>query len=529
MDYAELYKRYDKHLCKCTGMGISLDISRVNFNPRFFNQHEDLMNQAYAAMAELEAGAIANPDENRMVGHYWLRNPSLAPKPELKQGIETVLADIKTFADQIHSKAIVPPNTGSSRGFSDLLIVGIGGSALGPQLVADALGTKRDKMRVHFMDNTDPDGMARTLDQLQTKFKSTLVVVISKSGGTPETRNGMLETKAAFEADGHDFSKHAVAVTGPGSKLDQIAESEGWLKRFPMEDWVGGRTSIMSAVGLLGMALQGIDIDKFLDGAARMDELTRSTKTKRNPAALLALMWYFCTKGKGEKDMVMLPYKDRLVLMSKYLQQLIMESLGKKEDLDGNVVHQGINVFGNKGSTDQHAYVQQLRDGLNNFFATFIVVLQDVAKVNKYEPIEVEAGTTSGDYLSGFFQGTRDALTSAGRESITLTLDKLDTATVGALIALYERAVGFYATMVNINAYHQPGVEAGKKAAAEILEIQHAAVKWVKANTGQSYTAAEVAEGMGQADRAEAVLHCLTHLAANKREVRMVRGRFEAL
>ena len=146
-----------------------------------------------------------------------------------------------------------------------------------------------------------------------------------------------------------------------------MAAEEGWLKRFPMWDWVGGRTSVMSAVGLVPAALQGLDTDAFLEGAAAMDAKTRAHRCQANAAMLLALMWYYAGNGSGEKDMVILPYKDRLVLFSQYLQQLVMESLGKKLDLDGKVVHQGIAVYGNKGSTDQHAYVQQLRDGVPNF------------------------------------------------------------------------------------------------------------------------------------------------------------------
>ena len=159
------------------------------------------------------------------------------------------------------------------------------------------------------------------------------------------------------------------------SNLDKFAVANHWLARFPMWDWVGGRTSETSAVGLLPMALQGFDVDAFLEGAMECDKITRINNVKVNPAALLALMWCYIGNDKGAKDMVILPYKDRLELISRYLQQLVMESLGKERDLDGNVVHQGIAVYGNKGSTDQHAYIQQLRDGLNNFFATFIEVL----------------------------------------------------------------------------------------------------------------------------------------------------------
>jgi Glucose-6-phosphate isomerase len=135
-------------------------------------------------------------------------------------------------------------------------------------------------------------------------------------------------------------------------------------RAFPMPDWIGGRTSVMSAVGLLPMALQGFDIDAFLAGAAAMDERTRAPDVAQNAAMLLALMWYYAGNGKGEKDMVVLPYKDRLALFTKYLQQLVMESLGKEKNLAGEIVHQGIAVYGNKGSTDQHSYVQQLRDGV---------------------------------------------------------------------------------------------------------------------------------------------------------------------
>src|SRR5262249_43261696 len=148
--------------------------------------------------------------------------------------------------------------------------------------------------------------------------------------------------------------RHAVAITMPGSHLDHDAAEQRWLARFPMFDWVGGRTSVLSAVGLVPAALQGLDIDGLLAGAAACDEATRSHDPHGNPAALLALMWYHATGGKGKKDMVVLPYKDRLLLFSRYLQQLVMESLGKQLDLEGRRVEQGLSVYGNKGSTDQH-------------------------------------------------------------------------------------------------------------------------------------------------------------------------------
>ena len=381
--------------------------------------------------------------------------------------------------------------------------------------MADSLGSPQDKLTPYFLDNTDPDGFDRMFARLGDGLKQTLVLVTSKSGGTKETRNGMLEVQARFQKLGTPFAPNFVAVTGHGSDLDKLAETEGWLRRFPMYDWVGGRTSVMSAVGLLPAALQGIDIDAFLRGAAEMDQHTRRHETLRNEAMLLSLMWYFATDGQGKKDMVILPYKDRLVLLSKYLQQLVMESLGKERDLDGKVVHQGIAVYGNKGSTDQHAYVQQLREGVPNFYATFIEVRRDRPAGAAFE---VEPDVTSGDYLQGFLRGTRTALYENGRDSLTISIPEVSPYSLGALIALYERAVGFYGSLVHINAYHQPGVEAGKKAATRLLELQKKVRAQLSASTGKTETAEALATQIG-ADP-EDVYHILRHLSANASGVR---------
>jgi len=190
----------------------------------------------------------------------------------------------------------------------------------------------------------------------------------------------------------------------------------------------------------------------------------------------------------------------------------VMESLGKEFDLAGRVVNQGIAVYGNKGSTDQHAYVQQLREGVNNFFVTFIEVLKDRdAKTS----LEVEPGVTSGDYLQGFLLGTRDALSEKERHSITLTLADLSPRSLGMLIALYERVTGLYASLVGINAYHQPGVEAGKKAAGAVLTLQRALVAALTAERGRAFTAPELAAKAGAPEAAEIAFKVLEHLSAN--------------
>ena len=504
------WEKFTKHYLSIDELDFALDISRIDFGDDFLAEMEPKMQSAFQSMADLEAGAIANPDEGRMVGHYWLRNSALAPEPELAAEIEGCLARIKKIAADVHNSQI----KGANGTFKNCLIIGIGGSALGPQFVADALGDPQgDKMQLFFFDNTDPDGLDRTLASLNGQLGETLAVVISKSGGTPETRNGMLEAKAAYQAAGLDFAQHAIAITGEGSKLDQVAVSENWITRLPMWDWVGGRTSELAAVGLLPAALQGLNIDRILAGAAAMDANTRVNDTAKNPAALLALMWYFATDAKGAKDMVVLPYKDRLMLFSKYLQQLVMESLGKELDLDGKVVHQGIAVYGNKGSTDQHAYVQQLREGVDNFFATFIEVLKD----RDGDSIEVEDGTTSGDFLQGFFLGTRDALYDNGRQSITITIREVTPEAVGQLIALFERAVGLYASLININAYHQPGVEAGKKAAASVLELEQKVITHLKEQGGTKLDAVTIAQNLNLESETETIFKLLNRLTANQR------------
>jgi glucose-6-phosphate isomerase len=514
----ELWERYKALLFEDPGLGMALDLSRAGLGDGDVAEREAAVQAALGAMAALEGGAIANPDEGRRVGHYWLRAPEKAPEPELGAAIRDTWERVLDFAARVHDGRVSPPRADR---FRHVLVIGIGGSALGPQLVADALGGPGDRLAAHFLDNTDPDGLDRVLGGLGDGLAETLAVVISKSGGTAETRNGMVEAEAAYRSRGLEFAAHAVAITQDGSALDRQARAQGFLARFPMWDWVGGRTSVTSAVGLLPAALQGIDIDAVLAGAGAMDGATREQNMLANPAALIALMWHHAGKGKGLRDMVILPYKDRLLLLSRYLQQLVMESLGKEKDLAGNVVHQGIAVYGNKGSTDQHAFVQQLRDGLDNFFVTFIEVQEDRPGGGK--SLEVEPGRTSGDYLAGFLRGTREALSEGGRESMTITLRRFDAAGLGKLIALFERAVGLYARLIGINAYHQPGVQAGKLAAEEVLALQAKVLEGLRAKAGEMRTVEAIAKAIGEEDRAEMVFHLLERMSANHADKGVVR------
>ncbi|MGM9521813.1 MAG: glucose-6-phosphate isomerase [Oscillospiraceae bacterium] len=482
-----------------------MDWGGMALDDEYLASMKERTDSALKAMDELEAGAIANPDEGRMVGHYWLRNSALAPTQELKDEIDGCLAKIKAFAADVHSGKIVSEK-GSK--FKNVIVAGIGGSSLGPVFVSKALSSADDKMSLYFMDNTDPAGFDNVFAAVKPELDETLTIIISKSGGTIETRNCMVEAKNFYEQNGLSFARHAVCVTGDGSKLDKVAVSEGWLQRFPMWDWVGGRTSVMSAVGLLPLALQGLDIDGFLKGAADCDKLGRNKDAMKNPAAIMALSWYKCTGGEGGTTQVVLPYKDSLDLLAKYLQQLSMESLGKELDLDGKKVNQGLAVMGNKGTSDQHSYVQQLVGGPYNIFVTFVQVLRDRCGGS----VTVGEDSTSGDYLNAFMLGTKKALESHGKHTMTITVPTVDAYNVGQLIAVYERAVSIYALFININAYHQPAVEFGKKAANGLIEVKNAAAaELLKSN--KAMTAVELAAAIGA--EAPDVFRLMMHLCEN--------------
>ncbi len=451
------YLWFDKKL------NIWLDISKINFNNDKISSLEKKFKNVFSSIQELEAGAISNIDENRQVGHYWLRNPSIAPSAQISEEINNDIKVISEFGKDIISGNI---KNKSNQKYTNVLWIGIGGSGLGPLLITEALQKFSKGLNFSYIDNIDPFLIKERLIELSDKLSTTLFVVVSKSGGTPEPKITMDIIKSHIESKGFEWNANAIAITMKDSKLYKKAISENWLKIFNLQDWVGGRTSITSAVGLLPIALINENIFEFIRGASVMDEVTRSNSFKENPAALLSAAWYLSGDGIGKRDMVVLPYRDRLQVFSKYLQQLVMESLGKKFNRNGEIVNQGISVFGNKGSTDQHAYVQQLRDGIDNFFCIFIELLDTPC------PDIFPEKDNPKEYLSGFLQGTRSALSNENRQSITITLETLNCFTLGALIALFERSVSFYAELVNINAYDQPGVEAGKKAAADIINYQ---------------------------------------------------------
>lgn len=415
---------------------------------------------AFEAMAAIEGGAHANVDERRQVGHYWLRAPERAPTLGQSQAIGHTVARCKKLADDILNGRLRTPDL---RRFTDVLHVGIGGSSLGAQLLCSALAEPGGGLNVHFVDNADPQGVQHTLARVGDRLGTTMVVVASKSGTTPEVACAQQLVHSALREQKLDVAKRSVAITQEGSPLAMHAERAGWLAVLPIWSWVGGRFSTLSAMGLFSAALAGVDVDQLLEGARSMDDWTRTPHWHENPAAMMAGLWRVLHRASRPRNMVVLPYADNFGVLSRFMQQIVMESVGKDTDLDGQRVRHGLTVLGYKGSTDQHSIGQQLRDGPNDFFALFVQVLA----FGERGLVQLKAADT----LQGMLLGTRAALADSDRPSIVLTVPAVNAFLVGGVVALFERTVGLYAQLAGINAYHQPGVEAGKVAARQLLEL----------------------------------------------------------
>ena len=498
-------ERDKKYALFCPECRFLLNVSGMSFTDADIAALEPKFTAAHRGMLDIEAGEIKNPDENRKVTHFTDRAEYLAG---------SLFAEVKAFADAVAQGEI---KSASGKKFTQAVINGIGGSALGPQLLQFALNgpywneltdAKRNGyLKIYFLDNTDPAGINDLLTVMD--IETTLVVTISKSGGTQETKNNLDALESVFAQAKVELARQSVVITMNGSSLHKYAESRNYLKIFEMAESIGGRTSETSVVGHLPAALTGIDFAAFLRGAGKMDAWTREQSILANPAYLLAAMWYIAGNGKGDRNMVIVPYADRLVLLSRYLQQLVMESLGKEFDLDGKPVYQGLTVYGNKGGTDAHAFIQQLNDGRDDFFITFVEILKDARR------IELPGAITMGDYLHGFLEGLSAALESKDRQVIRIAMEELNPAAMGMLIALYERAVAVYAELININAFHQPGVQAYKLAAKGMLDLR--ATLFAKLNELKPVrgSACELASKLGVAEKSAEVGGILAKAAAN--------------
>ena len=360
--------------------------------------------------------------------------------------------------------------------FENILVLGIGGSALGGLAVTEALlkpywnllsSEQREGLpRIFFLDNIDPDTMAGLLGILD--LKKTLVNVITKSGSTAETMSQFMIVKNLMEAElGDDYRKNIVATTDKRTGvLRQIAEQEGY-KTFVVPDDVGGRFSVFSAVGLLPFALVGIDIDEITNGIKDMDLLLKNTDINENIAAQNALIHYLMDTKKGKNLSVMMPYSSRLKYVSDWYVQLWAESLGKNKDKEGNNVHIGPTPIKALGATDQHSQIQLYNEGPNNKVINFIRVKEfdntlEIPPIFEYTGIGYLGGKTINQLINAEADSTRVALADYQRPTVTITLPQINGYYVAQLLYMLEVQTAIAGELYNIDTFSQPGVEQAK-------------------------------------------------------------------
>ncbi len=359
--------------------------------------------------------------------------------------------------------------------FENLLVLGIGGSALGGIAVTEALlkpywnlldkGSRGGYPRIFFCDNIDPDqinGMLNLLD-----LKNTLVNVITKSGSTAETMSAFMIIKDRLEKElGADYKNNIVATTDKEKGiLRDIANQEGY-KTFTVPDDVGGRFSVFSAVGLLPFALVGIDIAEMLKGVRDIDKTLSGTDLNQNIAAQNALIHWLMDK-KGKNISVMMPYSSRLKYVSDWYVQLWAESLGKEKDLKGNTVNIGPTPLKALGATDQHSQIQLYNEGPNDKVINFIRVKEfdselKIPNVFENTSLSYLCGRTVNDLMNAEADSTRVALNDFNRPNVTITLPKVNGYYLAQILYMLEVQTAIAGGLYGIDTFNQPGVEQAK-------------------------------------------------------------------
>jgi glucose-6-phosphate isomerase len=360
-----------------------------------------------------------------------------------------------------------------------LVVLGIGGSALGNIALQNALNPytynllpdrQRGGPQLFVLDNVDPDVIASVVDYVTPRIKKTVVNVISKSGETAETA-------AQFILFRDLLQKHAeniLATTDPkGGTLRQICEREGY-RTLEVPDGVGGRFTVLSAVGLFSAAMCGIDIDALLQGAATMDKRLKSADVRENPAALIAAIHYALDQ-KGKHIAVMMPYSSHLYSLGDWFRQLWAESLGKQDGLKKKNVYTGQTPVKALGTTDQHSQVQLYREGPNDKLITFLEVerfgtkLTIPAGMKDVETLAYLADSNFQTLINSEKLATEYALLESKRPTTTVIFPKISPETVGQFLYLYESAVSYMGGLYEIDPYDQPAVQLGKDATYALM------------------------------------------------------------
>ena len=368
---------------------------------------------------------------------------------------------------------------GLGQAHDHVLVLGIGGSALGAKALLNALRRPGwnewdDEGREFFprltvLENIDPTSVDAALERIDPR--RVLVNVISKSGGTAETMAQYLVVRAWLEkALGAAASRHVVFTTDPArGALRELAQRDH-VATLDVPVDVGGRFSVLSPVGLLPAALVGIDIDGLLAGARRVLERSETDELLMNPPALYAGLHWSADVQLGARVHVLMPYTDRLRDFAEWYRQLWAESLGKRSDREGRVVHTGPTPVAAIGVTDQHSQVQLFMEGPFDKVITFVTVADfgvdlPIPDTGEKLPSDLEylPGHTLGELLRAEYEATADALAQMGRPSCTLQLPDLSPETVGESIMFFQVATGYAGVWYGINPFDQPGVELGKR------------------------------------------------------------------
>ena len=389
---------------------------------------------------------------------------------ELPYNQDEIVADILETANKVREK------------FDTFVVLGIGGSALGPTMAFNALchlhyndlpKEKRNGPRFFVEDNVDPVRMQALLDVIDVK--TTCFNVISKSGATSETMTQYLIVSDLLKKAGADLKEHLIFTTDAArGNLVKISNELGGVKSYVLPDGVGGRFSELCPVGLLPAAVLGVDIKAMLAGAAYMDELCKSNDFRANPALLSAVLQYAAMKD-GKNVGVMMPYSDNLRFVSDWYAQLWAESLGKNVTLHGKPCNAGQTPVKALGVTDQHSQVQLYTEGPYDKIVTFLSVDKYAAPFPIPEGCEniPDVGFLGGHTMEELIQAenkaTAYALTKAGRLNYTVTLPEVNEFTLGQLLYFFELQTAYTGAMLDVDTYNQPGVEAGKKATFALL------------------------------------------------------------
>lgn len=379
----------------------------------------------------------------------------------------TVVERIRSFAD------------GVGQAFDTVVVLGIGGSALGTIALQNALlrphwneltDEERDFFpRLYVLDNVDPSTLGPLLERLDPR--RTLFNVISKSGTTAETMAQFMTVRERLRQtlEGDKYRGHLLFTTDADSGvLRGLADAEG-IATLPVPANVGGRFSVMSAVGLLPAALAGIDIEELLAGAADMDERCRTSILADNPAAMFAALQFLAHTERAAPIHVMMAYTDRLYSAADWFRQLWAESLGKRRDTRGAEVFRGPTPVKALGATDQHSQVQLYMEGPFDKTVTFLAARElpaDLAIPSAYPDIDALAylgGRTMGELLDAERHATAAALASRGRMNMTIELPRIDARTVGQLLMMLQIATVYAGALYDVDPLDQPGVELGKQ------------------------------------------------------------------